>query len=252
VLSLSGVLTSPQFQVVMRALDQKTGVDLVSRPSVVSKSGQKASVEIVRELIYPTEFDPPQIPTNIGGGNNIIIIINGIVQPPPPLPPIPVTPTTPTAFATRPVGTILEVEPLISENGKEIDLTITPQVTEFIGFVNYGTPIRQVAVAPDAAGILGLGVNTELTPNIIYQPIFSSKKIVTSVKVYDGATVVLGGLITDQSSMINDKVPVIGDLPIVGRLFQSKVKQRRMKNMLFFVTVKVIDPSGNRINPDQR
>jgi general secretion pathway protein D len=49
--------------------------------------------------------------------------------------------------------------------------------------------------------------------------------------------------------VIDDRVPLIGSLPLVGKLFQSKVKQRRMKNMIMFVTVKVVDPSGNRVNP---
>jgi general secretion pathway protein D len=48
----------------------------------------------------------------------------------------------------------------------------------------------------------------------------------------------LGGLMSDQSIMINDKIPIVGDLPFLGKFFQSKVKQKRAKNLLFFVTVK--------------
>lgn len=115
ILSLTGVLTDPQFQVVWRALDQKTGIDVVvSKPSVITRSGNKASVEVVRELIYPTEFDRRQIPTNTGG-NTIIIDADTGKPLPQSTPPIPVTPTTPTAFETRRVGTILDVEPVISE-----------------------------------------------------------------------------------------------------------------------------------------
>lgn len=245
IFSLAGVLTEPQFNVVWRALDQKTGVDLISKPSVVTKGGQKASIEIVREFIYPTEFDPPQIPTNVG--SNVTVIINGVIQPPPPLGPIPVTPTTPTAFETRRVGMILDVEPIISEDGRSVELTITPEFTEFVGFVNYGSPIINVSrnIEPDGTITSNEGV---LTDNTILQPIFSTKKINTAVKVYDGATVVLGGLVTDNTIMIDDRVPVIGNLPVVGKLFQSKVKQRRIKNMIMFVSVKVIDPAGNRIH----
>jgi general secretion pathway protein D len=245
IFSLAGVLTEPQFSVVWRGLDQKTGVDLLSKPSVVTKGGQKASIEIVREFIYPTEFDPPQIPTNVG--SNTQVFIDGVLQPPPPLGPIPVTPTTPTAFETRRVGMILDVEPVISEDARSVDLTITPEFTEFIGFVNYGSPINSVTQSTNDDGSLAASA-IALTPNTILQPIFSTKKINTAVKVYDGSTVVLGGLITDSSIMIDDKVPVIGSLPVVGKLFQSKVKQRRMKNMIMFVTVKVIDPAGNRVN----
>lgn len=245
IFSLAGVFTEPQFQVVVRALNQKDGLDLVAKPSVITKSGQKASVEIVRELIYPTEFDPPQIPTNLG--SNVQTFINGVLQPSPPPPPIPVTPTTPTAFETRRVGVVLDVEPVISEDGRSVDVTLTPEFTEFVGFVNYGTPISTIAYSPAGSNLPPTRV--ELTPNTILQPIFATKKIVSSVKVYDGATIVLGGVISDQEIMIDDHVPVIGKLPVIGRAFQSKVKQRRMKNMLMFVSVKVVDPSGNRVNP---
>lgn len=235
--AVSGVLTDPQFQGVIRALDQKKGVDLTAQPSVVTRSGQKATLEITRELIYPTEFDPPQIPTNIGG--EILIdadtgeIIPGV------LPPIPVTPTTPTTFMTRKTGVILEVEPVISEDGRTVDLSITPEFTEFAGFVNYGTPIRTISD----------GDIMELTPNLIYQPIFDNKKIVTAVKVWDGATIVLGGLVSDREEVINDKVPILGDVPFIGRFFKSNVKQRTSRQTVFFVKVRVVDPSGARINP---
>jgi len=48
-------------------------------------------------------------------------------------------------------------------------------------------------------------------------------------------------------SEINDKVPLIGDVPIIGRAFQSKVKQTEQKNVIFFVTARIIDPAGRRI-----
>ena len=63
---LSGVFTDPQFQVVVRALNQKKGVDLLSAPRVTTKSGQRAVIEIVREFRYPTQFDPPKIPDSTG------------------------------------------------------------------------------------------------------------------------------------------------------------------------------------------
>jgi general secretion pathway protein D len=235
VFSVSGVLTSPQFQTVIRALDQKKGIDVAAQPAVVTRSGQKASIEITRELIYPTEFDPPQVPTNVGA--NQILIVNG-VRVPIPLPPPVVTPTTPTAFDMRRTGVVLEVEPVISEDGRMVDLALTPEFTEFSGFVNYGTPIF---------GVFEGNYNL-LTDNFIYQPVFDTKKVVTAVNIYDGATVVLGGLVSDNTIVMQDKVPLIGDAPYVGRLFRSEVTRRQMKHVLFFVTVKVVDPSGRRIN----
>src|SRR5438477_696595 len=60
IFGLAGVFTDPQFQVVIRALNQKKGVDLLSAPKVTTKSGQRAVIEIVREFRYPTTFTPPQ------------------------------------------------------------------------------------------------------------------------------------------------------------------------------------------------
>lgn len=234
VFSLAGVLTGPQFQVVIRAIDQKTGIDTLASPSIVTKSGQKASIDIARELIYPTEFDPPQVPTAVGVLPQVRIIgVNYFLAPPI------VTPTTPTAFETRKTGVTLEVEPVISDDGRTVDMVITPQITDFDGFVNYGSPINGMAN----------GQYIELTPNLIFQPIFTTRKVVTGVKIYDGATVVIGGLLSDNTVEIEDKVPVIGDIPLVGRLFKSKVTQKRTKSLIFFLTVKVIDPGGNRIHP---
>src|SRR6266699_1114748 len=62
IVGLAGVFTNPQFQVVIHALNQKKGVDLLSAPMVTTKSGQRAIIEIVREFRYPTTFTPPQVP----------------------------------------------------------------------------------------------------------------------------------------------------------------------------------------------
>lgn len=223
IFSVAGVLTDPQFGVVIRALAQRKGVDLMSAPSVTTKGGQRATIEVVREFIYPTEFDPPQVPTNVGGG------IGGGVSS------IPVTPTTPTAFEMRPVGVRMEVDPTVGADGYTIDLNLLPEVTEFDGFINYGSPI--------------LSAGEVLTENIINQPVFSTRKVTTAVTVWDGQTVVLGGLIREDVQDVEDKIPVLGDLPWVGRLFKSTAEDHFKRNLMIFVTAKLIDPAGQPINP---
>lgn len=246
ILSLAGIFTDPQFGMVIRALSQRKGVDLMSAPSVTTKGGQPATVEVVREFIYPTEFDPPQIPTNVGGGGNGGN--NGgttIVS-------IPVTPTTPTAFEMRPVGVRMEVDPVIGENGS-IDLNLAPEVTEFDGYINYGSPIYSVSPNVPILDIFGNLLGTipssrlELTPNIINQPIFSTRKVKTSVTVWDGQTVALGGLIREDVQDVEDKVPVLGDMPFIGRLFRSEVEDHFKRNLMIFVTASLIDPAGQKI-----
>ncbi|HEY1769221.1 MAG TPA: Amuc_1098 family type IV pilus outer membrane protein [Chthoniobacterales bacterium] len=243
IFALSGVFTDPQFQVVVRALNQKKGVDLLSAPRVTTKSGQRAVIEIVREFRYPTQFDPPKIPdrtdtTNIplgiGGGSG-----GGTGA-------FPVTPTTPTGFETRNTGVTLEVEPVVGPDGVTIDLNLVPQVVEFEGFINYGSPIQSVTT-----NALGIASSFTLTPNVINQPIFNSRKVTTSVSVWDGQTVVLGGLMREDVQKTEDKTPILGDIPLIGRLFRTNAEQHIKSNLVIFVTARLVNPAGQPINPTE-
>jgi general secretion pathway protein D len=245
IFGVGSVLTDPTFQVVLRALDQKKGVDLLSAPRVTTKSGQRAVIEIVEEFRYPTEFDPPQIPQNFGGGANGGTGTTAIQV-------FPVTPTTPTSFETRNTGVTLEVEPTVGSDNYTIDLNLVPQVVEFEGFINYGSPIS--TINPSALGLGGLaGAVTNapssivLTPNTINQPIFSTRKVTTSVTVWDGQTVVLGGLMREDVQKVQDKVPILGDIPLLGRAFRSNVDQHLKVNLVIFVTARLINPAGDNI-----
>src|SRR6266498_2122048 len=172
IFGLAGVFTNPQFQVVVRALNQKKGVDLLSAPKVTTKSGQRAVIEIVREFRYPTTFTAPQIPSITG--------TTGTLLPgqAPPVVPVVVAPTTPQTFETRNTGVTLEVEPVVGPDGVTIDLNLVPQVVEFEGFINYGSAI--FGVNPNL--VSGTTVPTILlTNNVINQPIFSTRKVTTSV-----------------------------------------------------------------------
>ncbi|WP_240914704.1 Amuc_1098 family type IV pilus outer membrane protein [Roseimicrobium sp. ORNL1] len=235
VFAVSGVFTDPQFQVVIRALSQKKGVDLMSAPSVTTRSGQRATVEVIREFIYPTEFDPPQIPQTVGATTGTIGGGGGAST-------FPVTPTTPTAFEMRPVGVRMEVDPVIGPDGYTIDLNLAPEVTEFEGFINYGSPINT-----SSTDALGNPTTLVLTENRIEQPVFSTRKVTTAVTVWDGQTVAMGGLIREDVQDVEDKVPILGDIPILGRLFQSKAEDHFKRNLMVFVTANLIDPSGERI-----
>ena len=242
IFGLSGVFTDPQFQVVVRALNQKKGVDILSAPRVTTKSGQRAVIEIVREFRYPTQFQPPQIPQTFHGGdtfsqNPLTGATSGSTGA------FPVTPTTPTAFETRNTGVTLEVEPVVGPDDLTIDLNLVPQVVEFEGFINYGSPIQTVST-----NLLGVAQTTVLTPNVINQPIFSTRKVTTSVSVWDGQTVVLGGLIREDVQKTEDRTPIIGDIPLVGRLFRTNADQHIKRNLIIFVTARLVNPAGQPLN----
>src|SRR5438874_3839695 len=246
IFSLAGVFTQPQFQVVMRALNQKKGVDLMSAPQVTTKSGQRALIEIVREFRYPTTFTPPQIPSLTT--TTAPTVLNGVLVPAP-AQPIIAAPTTPQNFETRNTGVTLEVEPVVGPDGQTIDLNLVPQVVEFEGFINYGSPINAIAVNT-VAGI-SISKAVTLTENVINQPVFSTRKLTTNVSVWDGQTVVLGGLMREDVQKTEDKVPIIGDVPLVGRLFRTNVDQHIKRNLVIFVTARLITPAGLPLHPEE-
>ena len=252
IFGIGGLLTDPQFQVVVRALNQKKGVDLLSAPRVTTKSGQRAIIEIVREFRYPTQFQPPQIPQTVGTVRNESAAGDVI----PALIPIgntssvPVTPTTPTAFETRNTGVTLEVEPVVGPDGVTIDLNLVPQVVEFEGFINYGSPILSPSSSflDTMTNLIRTTPQNVITPNVINQPIFSTRKVTTSVSVWDGQTVVLGGLMREDVQKTEDKTPFFGDIPVVGRLFRSNMEQHIKRNLIIFVTARLINPGGQPLN----
>lgn len=238
VFSVAGVFTDPQFQVVLRALNQKKASDQLFDTHVVTKPGQNARIEQVREFIYPTEYDPPEIPNDIGGNVPFpgVIFVGAFSGR------FPATPATPTAFETRPLGSVIEVLPTVASDNLTVNLDILADFSDFVGFINYGTPIR------NGVFLLSNGDPSTVTENRILMPVFDSIRETTNVTIWDGQTVVIGGYHGESITSSNDKVPGLGDLPIVGRGFRSSTGDSTKQALLIFVTVNLIDGGGNPIN----
>jgi general secretion pathway protein D len=134
------------------------------------------------------------------------------------------------------VGPVLDVIPYVLSDGYTVNLTLIPSLTEFNGY----------DTAPTIPGVNVASV--VVVPTIL--PDFTVRQVVTTVNIWDNQTVVLGGLISSQVQNTKDKVPVIGDLPLVGRLFQSQTKTSVKKNLMIFVTATIVDPAGNRVHSD--
>ncbi|PYI59798.1 MAG: type II and III secretion system protein, partial [Verrucomicrobia bacterium] len=181
---------------------------------------------------YPRTYTQPQVPSI--SSTTGTTLVGGVV-------PVVVTPTTPQDWETRNTGVTLEVEPVVGGDATTIDLNLIPQVVEFEGFINYGSPINAVGVQTVGA-VLTTSVPIELTPNVINQPVFSTRKVTTSVSVYDGQTVV---------QKTEDKVPILGDIPLVGRAFRTNVEQHEKKNLVMFVTARIVTPAGVPLNEEE-
>lgn len=214
--------------VFVKALEQTTGSDLMAAPSITVRDSQQATIKIVQMLRYPTSYTAIQSQVSSSGGwnNNNNGGGGGGSS-------VAITAGTPQDFEVQEVGISLAVTPTVQADGQAIDLDLEPTITEFEGFVEYGG--TSVAVIS----------NTTVTvPSGFYQPIFSVRQVNTKLTVYDGATVVLGGLIREEVKTVHDKVPVLGDIPVIGKLFRSDGKTANKKNLMIFVTANMISPTG--------
>lgn len=210
----------------VRALERKRGTELLSSPSVTVLTDNPANIAIGQDLRYPQSYSDARVTTGGGGATGA----GGTVG---------IASGTPQDFTTRKIGVELKVTPHVEEDNYTISLDLAPTVTEFEGFVEYGGP--NVAVASGSS---------LSAPSGFFQPVFSVREITTKVEIWDGATLVLGGLTREEVRKVNDKVPLFGDIPLIGRLFQSKGETIEKRNLLIFVTANLVSAGGALSNQD--
>lgn len=222
---ITGVLDDLDVSAVIRALSQKQGSDLLSAPKVTVLSGNPATITVAQEMRYPQSYG--QIQSEVGNGGSAsggVASSAGVT----------ITAGTPQEFTSRNVGVELKVTPTVEEDDYSISLDLNPKVTEFEGFVEYGGP--SIAIASG---------RTVTVPSGFYQPIFAVREVSTKVTIWDGATLVMGGLTREEIKTVNDKVPILGDIPLLGRLFRSKGESSQKRNLLIFVTANLVSPGGS-------
>jgi len=219
--NVSTIIGEFDVNAIVRALSQKSGTELLSAPKLTVLSGNPATITVAQELRYPQSYGEIQSQVGTGsvsgGGSAGVSITSG----------------TPQEFTTRNVGVELRVTPTVEEDDRSVSLDLNPKVTEFEGFVEYGGP--SIAIS---------GGTTVTVPPGFYQPIFSVREVSTKVTIWDGATLVMGGLTREDVKKVNDKVPVFGSLPLVGRLFRSQGESTQKRNLLIFVTANLVSPGG--------
>ena len=220
--TFSSVLTNPELSIVLHMLSSKQNTDLLSAPKVVTKAGSPATIKVVTEFIYPTEYDVEMLETSNDTGDTTTY--SGAV-------------VEPQNFNMREVGVILEVTPTVTDDGSMIDLALAPAVVSEPIWKNYGSTY------PSLLGEVTLPME---------QPFFPVRSVATTVQIYNGATIVMGGMITEERLTNEDKIPFLGDLPLFGHLFRYKYDYSEKRNLLLFVTAKLVDPGGRETKDVQQ
>jgi len=113
-----------------------------------------------------------------------------------------------------------------------INLDVTPQVNS-AGFIN-------LKIVPEVSSTNAFAIieNTEI-------PIIDSRRTETTIMIKDGYTLAIGGLVEDQITKRDTKVPLLGDIPGLGRLFSSESDNITQRNLIIFITAKTLNPDGS-------
>ncbi|MBC8010481.1 MAG: hypothetical protein H7067_10340 [Burkholderiales bacterium] len=187
------VLTAPQFNVALRALQTTNDSRVVSNPTIVTLNNTPAEINVGEE--YP-------IPSYTYNAERGSFEVSG--------------------FEYKPIGVLLKVTPQVNAQGF-IRLNLEPEISVRGDPVSFG-------------GASGAEI-----------PIIRTRKTKTQVSMKDGHTLAIGGLIDSSDIQGQTKVPVLGDIPGVGRLFRSKSKDKAQRNLLIFITSKVVSADSANV-----
>ena len=205
-LTLQGILTGTQFESVLHLLEESKKSKTLSAPRVTALNNQTAIIRVVEEFNYPTRFEVSLIQFDSNGDGDFDDAGETEFA------------NVPKDFKKRDVGILLNVTPSVGKDLKTVTLVLAPEVSQFSQFKS-----------------LGGGVTV---------PEFTSSQLTTSVVIEDGQTIVLGGLMKDTTTETQTKVPVLGDLPLIGGLFRQTEATSTRKNLLIFITARLLAPRG--------
>ena len=238
------ILNGMQFRALITAVSQKNSANVLANPSIVLKRGQKGVIEVTQEFKYVKEFNDPQssirtinsTSTNGTGNNNNLQGVPG---------PETVIGSFPSDISDAvPIGVKMGVKPDVTGDNSRVLLELEPSFVDFEGFINYGTRINS------SYTLTYFNTPVTILTNKIQQPVFIRRDLtLPAVEVTDGYTLLLGGLLREDIQKIDEKVPIIGDIPIFGRAFQGKTEQAIKKNTLIFVTPRILRVDGQPLNP---
>ncbi|MCU0857982.1 MAG: hypothetical protein MUC65_06225 [Pontiellaceae bacterium] len=205
------------FRTLITALDQSSGTDVLSAPRIVTRSGEKAFIRVGQLHYYPEVYE-----VGANEGNAPFITYQD--------------------FSEKVLGVELEVTPQV--DGEQITMKLTPKVTELAGWQKYSVVNATNSFAYYQESSPKTFRHDPIEARL---PIFQIRKIDTEVTINDGSTIGMGGLINEKVEKYEDKVPVFGSLPLIGRLFRNEGERAVKRNLLMFVTARKVDATG-RIN----
>jgi general secretion pathway protein D len=184
-------LFAQDYQVTLKAIAQAGKARVLSRPSIVARNNQPATITVGQSvpLVTNVRFD------NFGNA------INSVTY--------------------QSVGIILRVTPFITSDGL-VEMILSPETSELVADRSQWVPI--------SSGVGGT----------VSAPLINSRSADTVVVTPDGQTVIIGGLMENSKADTVTKIPLLGDIPVLGFLFRHTVKSTIKTELMIFLTPHII------------
>jgi general secretion pathway protein D len=198
----------------INAIDRTDRSEILSTPKVVTVSGRQAQVQMVRQMYFPESWTEPEISTSCGSS-------------------VTFEPSYPEFGSPRDIGTSLTVTPTLQPNNYTIRLELNPTVTDLTGWSDYSYNY-----------VVGEFSSGEEYPMTLKMPEISNREVQTTIKVYDGQTVVIGGILSDTHGALSDRWPIFADIPLIGRLFTESAAESHKDNLIISVSTRLISGDG--------
>lgn len=203
----------PVLEATLHMLSTRADTKFLSAPTVTTLNNEPATVRFVTTVRY---VDTVDVSTETTDSTTTTAATT--------------TTTYDWTFIDRDVGIVLYVNPVVISPTQSVRLFLQPVVSE----MEQGTESYIISAISGQDPI-------SITP-----PIFTSRDATTNVDVHDGTTIVLGGLMNEETTELISKLPFLGDIPIIGKaFFQRKVNSTERQHLLIFITVNVLDSQGN-------
>jgi general secretion pathway protein D len=212
-LTLQGILSGTQYQAVLHALAQDERTKTLSSPRITALNNQTATIKIVTEFVYATRYQASVVREDLNSDGDFADTVSSVKETR--------FVNVPQDFVTKDLGILLHVTPSVGLDRRTITLALKPEVSELKTTDDFGGEVEL--------------------------PRFTARNLETSIAIDNGETVMLGGLMKDTTGRTVTRVPVLGSMPVLGKLFRKESDSVERSNLLIFVTAQLVDPSGAQL-----
>lgn len=209
------IFSNGDVDLTISALEQNGTADVLSSPKVTTQSGCEAVIRVTESHRYPQDWD-------VETGQRTAPVVK------------------PQDWENFDLGVVLRVTPEVDPEANTIELEINPEIRKFLGFDDYAVAFNVY----DAGTINSENIVGDGTSLFARMPFFEIRSVQTRVTVADGNTVMMGGLVDERTETFRDQVPILGDIPYIGRLFRTEGSRNVKKNLVIYIKATQVDERG--------